>query len=130
MRIDKLAILLCISLSAIAGVAVAQTPAQAQAQQPPVRPICANCHEDKWNAIDLTGHGARTDANGSMCQNCHGDATEHLKDPTKAKPANPFAQGKPAAEQTAVCMTCHSGNRNLAFWTSGKHAVNEVACNL
>ena len=25
-------------------------------------------------------------------------------------------------------MTCHSGNRNLAFWTSGKHATNEVAC--
>ena len=25
-------------------------------------------------------------------------------------------------------MTCHSGNRNLAFWTSGKHQLNEVTC--
>ena len=92
MRVDKLAILLCFSLGTIAGTAVAQTP-PTQAKAPQVRPICANCHEDKWNAIDLTAHGAKTDANGSMCQACHGDATEHLKDPTKAKPANPFAQG-------------------------------------
>src|SRR5450432_3684584 len=128
MRFDKLAILLCISLWGIAGTAVAQTQPQTQAQQAPVRPICANCHEDKWNSIDLTGHGARTDANGSMCQNCHGDATEHLKDPTKAKPPNPFAKGKPAGEQAAVCLSCHSGNRNLAFWSAGMHAINEVAC--
>ena len=25
-------------------------------------------------------------------------------------------------------MTCHSGNRNLAFWTSGKHELNDVTC--
>jgi DmsE family decaheme c-type cytochrome len=63
-----------------------------------------------------------------MCQACHGDASEHLKDPMKAKPANPLAKGKPAAEKAAVCLTCHSGNRNLAFWTSGKHSLNDVAC--
>ena len=107
---------------------IAQTQQAAPAQAKQTKPICANCHEDKWNAIDLTAHGARNDSNGSMCQNCHGDATEHLKDPLKAKPPNPFAQGKPASEQAAVCLTCHSGNRNLAFWTSGKHAINEVAC--
>ena len=38
-------------------------------------------------------HGAKNDADGSMCQACHGDATEHLKDPMKAKPANPVRQG-------------------------------------
>jgi DmsE family decaheme c-type cytochrome len=106
--------------------AAAQQPAAYKGAS--VQPVCANCHEDKWRSIDLTGHGARTDANGSMCQNCHGDATEHLKDPTKAKPANPFGKGKLASEQAGVCLTCHSGNRNLAFWTSGKHAINEVAC--
>jgi DmsE family decaheme c-type cytochrome len=63
-----------------------------------------------------------------MCQACHGDATEHLKDPMKVKPANPFGKGGTAEQRTAVCMTCHSGNRNLAFWTSGKHQINEVTC--
>jgi DmsE family decaheme c-type cytochrome len=127
MRVVKLAIVLCISLWAAPGMAAEPMTAQT-VQQPPTRPICANCHEDKWNAIDLTAHGAKNDANGSMCQACHGDASEHLKDPMKAKPANPFAKGKPAGEQAAVCLTCHSSNRNLAFWTSGKHALNEVAC--
>ena len=94
----------------------------------PVAPVCANCHEAQWNAIDLTQHGAKSDADGSMCQNCHGSAAEHLKDPMKAKPDNPFRAGVPAEKQAAVCLTCHSGNRNLAFWTSGKHAINEVAC--
>ena len=58
-----------------------------------VAPVCANCHEAQWKAIDLTPHGAKNDANGSMCQACHGDATEHLKDPMKAKPANPVREG-------------------------------------
>ena len=127
MRFDKLAIFLCVLLWAASATAAEPMTAQT-AQQPPTRPICANCHEDKWNAIDLTAHGARNDANGSMCQACHGDASEHLKDPMKAKPANPFANGKPPGEQAAVCLSCHSSNRNLAFWTSGKHALNEVAC--
>ena len=94
----------------------------------PTKPVCANCHESQWNAIDLSAHGAKNDAGGSMCQNCHGDATEHLKDPIKAKPPNPFGPGHTANERTTVCLTCHSGNRNLAFWTSGKHRLNEVTC--
>jgi DmsE family decaheme c-type cytochrome len=116
--------LLALVLSA-AG--LAQSPSYSAKGPAQVQPVCANCHEDKWHSIDLTAHGAKNDANGSMCQTCHGDASEHLKDPSK-KPENPFGKGKPAAAQTAVCMTCHSSNRNLAFWTSGQHAINEVAC--
>ena len=60
-----------------------------------------------------------------MCQACHGDATEHLKDPTK-KPAR-LAASVPAAEKSAVCLACHVSNRQLSFWESGKHAKNDVA---
>jgi len=65
-----------------------------------------------------------------MCQACHGDATEHLKDPTKAKPANPFSKLTPASahDQSAVCLNCHVGQRNLAFWESGKHSKQDVTC--
>ncbi len=91
-------------------------------------PVCANCHESQWKSIDLTAHGAKNDADGSMCQACHGDAAAHLKDPMKAKPANPFGKGRTADERTNTCLACHSGNRNLAFWTSGKHQLNEVTC--
>ncbi len=118
--------------SLLSFAAAAQQPA---AQKPAayttgaVQPVCATCHEDKWNSIDLSPHGAKSDAQGTMCQACHGNATEHLKDPMKAKPGpNAFAKGATADQRTAVCMTCHSGNRNLAFWTSGKHQLNEVTC--
>jgi DmsE family decaheme c-type cytochrome len=77
-------------------------------------------------SIAMSHHGAKNDAQGSMCQACHGDASAHLKDPA-SKPANPMKKGT-AAEKDAVCLTCHAGNRHLAFWESGKHAKNEVSC--
>ncbi|TMH35640.1 MAG: hypothetical protein E6H66_07180, partial [Betaproteobacteria bacterium] len=56
-----------LSFMLVAGIS---SSAMAQAQLPAVqgqtKPICANCHEDRWHSIDLTGHGARNDANGSM----------------------------------------------------------------
>ena len=100
------------------------------AAQQPVKPVCANCHERQHDTILLTAHGAKNDAGGSMCQTCHGDATEHLKDPTKAKPQGPLtAKGATAKEKTDVCMMCHSSNRHLVFWESGRHAKNDVSCN-
>lgn len=114
------------AVAAMAMAALAALPAQAQTKQ--LAPVCANCHEAQWNSIDLSPHGAKTGADGGMCQACHGDASAHLKDPTKNKPNNPFGKGGTADARTAVCQTCHSGNRNLAFWTSGKHQLNDVTC--
>ena len=96
----------------------------------PNKPICAGCHEDKWTSIAISAHGAKNDAQGSMCQVCHGDASEHIKDPTKAKPANPFSHLKPASatDQSNVCLACHVGSRQLTFWESGKHAKQDVTC--
>jgi DmsE family decaheme c-type cytochrome len=99
----------------------------AMAERPAGTPICANCHEAEHNSIALSHHGSKNDEAGTMCQACHGDATEHLKDPTKSKPSKQ-AKTATAAEKDAVCMTCHAGNRHLAFWESGKHAKNEVTC--
>ena len=108
------------------GQAPAAKPADATAAVE-VKPICANCHEDRHTSIAFAAHGAKNDATGSMCQACHGDASEHLKDPVKAKPANLITHGTPA-QKAAVCLACHQTNRHLAFWESGKHALNDVAC--
>jgi DmsE family decaheme c-type cytochrome len=97
------------------------------AQAAPATPVCAGCHQDAHASIETTHHGAKNDANGSMCQMCHGDASEHLKDPVKNKMVNRFAKA-PAADKSAVCLNCHSGQRHLTFWESGKHAKNDVAC--
>lgn len=103
----------------IAAPAHAQAPAN-------TTPVCANCHTQPHESTLLTAHGAKNDAQGSMCQACHGDATEHLKDPAK-KPANRIKYGT-AEEKSAICMTCHASNRHLAFWESGRHAINDVSC--
>ena len=89
-------------------------------------PVCATCHEAAVAGILPTHHGAKVDAEGGMCQTCHGDTSAHLKDPA-VKPANLVAKGT-AEQQSAVCLTCHAGNRQLNFWESGKHAKNDVAC--
>ena len=51
-------------------------------------PVCAGCHEQAHTSTTMTAHGAKNDASGSMCQACHGDASEHIKDPAKNKPPN------------------------------------------
>ena len=122
---------LCLVASGVLALfATLATPsfAQQQAREVPGRdkPVCANCHEDKHLSITLTAHGAKNDADGSMCQACHGDASEHLKDPSH-KPPNLVSRGT-ATQRAGVCLTCHAGNRHLAFWESGQHAKNDVAC--
>jgi DmsE family decaheme c-type cytochrome len=113
-----------------AGIAVLAvlSGAPALAQKADTTPVCANCHEQSHESIALTAHGAKQDASGSMCQACHGDASAHVQDPLKNKMVNKF-KGTPAADRDAICMNCHTGQRHLAFWESGKHAKNEVSCN-
>jgi len=79
-------LMLCLSgARALAQQTYGQGDASGSAKADPAKadvnptPICANCHEDKWASIIMTAHGARNDAQGSICQACHGDATEHLK---------------------------------------------------
>lgn len=99
----------------------------AVAERPQATPVCASCHEDAHTSIASTQHGSKNDAAGSMCQACHGDASNHVKDPLKNKMVNRFV-GATAQAKDAVCLTCHAGNRQLAFWESGQHARNDVSC--
>jgi DmsE family decaheme c-type cytochrome len=100
-------------------------PASAQGTEP----VCNKCHEENHDSIKSTAHGAKNDASGKMCQSCHGDATDHVAARGK-KPLVGAKLGKAstAAEKSQVCLSCHVGNRQLAFWESGKHSKNDVAC--
>ena len=90
-------------------------------------PACADCHEENVKAFAATKHGAKLDASGAVCQSCHGDTAAHLDDPSN-KPQRSFGKGMLAAEKSDACLSCHDGNRQLAFWSSGKHVKNDVAC--
>jgi DmsE family decaheme c-type cytochrome len=115
-----------LSACLFAGHAMAQATMTAKAG---ATPVCAKCHEETHKSIELTPHGAKNDAVGSMCQACHGDATAHVKDPTKAKPTGAFnTKGATGAQKNAVCLTCHDSNRQLVFWAAGAHSRNDVSC--
>jgi DmsE family decaheme c-type cytochrome len=103
-------------------------PALAQQPTASAVPVCVNCHERQNSTILLTAHGAQNDAAGSMCQACHGDASEHLKDPSK-KPENVLGSSVATAEaKSAVCLGCHSGQRHLENWAVSKHRRVDVTC--
>ena len=118
--------------AALLAVAAAFMALPSSAQQPQaerVAPVCANCHQQSLNSILMTAHGAESDAKGTQCQACHGDATQHLQDPKKYKPVGALASATAtAAEKSAVCMSCHSGQRQLENWSVGKHRKVDVTC--
>ncbi|HTS24205.1 MAG TPA: hypothetical protein VMN79_20630, partial [Casimicrobiaceae bacterium] len=72
------ALLLALCGLIFTSLAAGQSPAAQSSKPEDKTPVCAGCHEDKHASIVMTAHGAKNDAQGSMCQACHGDATEHL----------------------------------------------------
>ena len=96
--------------------------------------ICLKCHKNQAGVME-TKHGVKEDpgspvGSGQACSACHGVNPKHMSNP-KANP-HPVRFGKgaiPAKQQTRACMSCHAGNRHLAFWETGRHARNDVRCN-
>ena len=121
------------AVAALAAGATAFLAFPVSAQQPG-EPVCVKCHEAAYPGMALTKHGAKGDSrtpfgSGRECQACHGDASEHLKAPTKNPMPQRFKPEAPAAEKSGVCLTCHAGNRHLTFWESGRHSKNDVSRN-
>ena len=96
--------------------------------------ICLKCHKKQAGVLE-TKHGAKEDpgspaGSGRACSACHGENSNHISNPSKNPHPVRFGKGATEAEQqTRACMSCHAGNRHLAFWESGRHARNDVRCN-
>jgi DmsE family decaheme c-type cytochrome len=96
--------------------------------------ICLDCHKDQAGIME-TKHGARGEPGspaeiGKACFSCHGENAKHVGAPAENRHPVRFGKGAvPAMEQTQACMSCHAGNRHLAFWESGRHGRNDVRCN-
>lgn len=100
---------------------------------------CTVCHDgsDGYPILNIarTKHGASASASGLTCVSCHGDSERHANMPPDAierpKPDRVF--GKKGAHTDAnnrsqACLDCHASDRHLAFWESGRHKKNDVAC--
>lgn len=103
--------------------------------QGPGPEACKGCHEPYVDSFNASVHGAkghpRSPASNGACANCHGDATEHVKAGGGKGVGGIKGMSNPkipAAEKDATCLNCHGGDRQLAFWQSGRHRKNDVSC--
>lgn len=95
---------------------------------------CRKCHEEQYASLSKTSHG-KTAVSGSPmnqqgCESCHGPGALHAEQKVNggAGEIRDFGKKQPAEERAAVCLSCHENSKILAFWDSGIHKKNEVAC--
>jgi len=123
--LSALALSACVFMAGGAGAAQPQDRAE----------VCKGCHQAYFDSYAETTHAKkghpRTPANAGACEACHGDATAHIQAGGGKGVGNlrTFARKGGSEERSGVCLTCHSSNRHLAFWDSGRHRKNNVACN-
>src|SRR5262245_8911372 len=130
------AVLTCaLWLTAIPSLLAAQP---APAQTPPLEELARACHAPYVESFEQSIHGKKghpkTPANNGTCTVCHGaNALEHAKaggGRGVGGIVNPSPRNKTlsARERSNICLGCHSDNRHLAFWDSGRHQKNDVGC--
>ena len=131
----------CIGLFALApSVLAADAPPgdDTQAKKALARDaVCTICHNESWRTPVLTlyqtRHGNRADARAPNCQSCHGESSDHQKDPINTSPEVVFgAKSKklsPAEARNNSCLACHE-TRILARvnWSGSEHETRGVAC--
>jgi DmsE family decaheme c-type cytochrome len=107
----------------------------AEAQLPAGRDVvevCKGCHADYVQSYLAHRHGQAGNVRGPDCQTCHGNAEAHVKAGGGRGVGGVlgFSNKTISADRKAgVCLSCHEGNRHLAFWDAGKHRKNDVSCN-
>jgi DmsE family decaheme c-type cytochrome len=114
------------------GLIGASPTASAQRSVAPEAEVCKNCHADYVQSYLETKHGQSGNTKGPDCLTCHGqNALEHAKQGGGRGVGGIFGfndKTVDADKKAAVCLSCHESNRHLAFWDSGAHKKNGVAC--
>src|SRR5512146_1461005 len=117
-------------LFAFAGVGTAQAA-------PPGPEVCKGCHAAQVASYEASVHGQKGNPNGPAhageCAACHGDGTKHVaagggRGVGGIINPGPRSKSMSAEAKSRICLTCHEANRKLAFWDSGQHRKNDVAC--
>jgi DmsE family decaheme c-type cytochrome len=118
----------------VAFVALALGMFALDARAAPDPQSCNNCHEEQVASYADSVHGKKahpkSPASAAACGSCHGELEEHVKTRGKSNKGlvNPASKSLPTAEKEKACLSCHASSRHLAFWDSGKHRKNDVAC--
>jgi DmsE family decaheme c-type cytochrome len=128
-------------LAILAGALLLMTAHQSPAQPAPGKEspeqICKACHAPYVESYEASIHGKkghpRAPANAGGCSACHGDGTAHAaagggRGVGGIINPGPRSKSMTADAKSNICLSCHSGQRHLAFWDSGRHRQNDVAC--
>ncbi|HEX5130650.1 MAG TPA: DmsE family decaheme c-type cytochrome [Usitatibacter sp.] len=115
-------------------IALFAAPAPHAAAATPAPETCKNCHAEQVEAYEASVHGKKahgaSPAAAAGCGSCHGNVAEHAASRGKVMTGvvNPGSAALPVAEREKPCLACHGSSTHLAFWDSGKHRKNDVAC--
>lgn len=97
-----------------------------------VAELCKGCHAAYVESYRTSTHGQKGNLKRPDCQACHGNGDAHVKAGGGRGVGGMLGfndKSIPAEKKAGVCLSCHEGNRHLAFWDAGKHKTNEVSCN-
>jgi len=103
--------------------------AQAQAEEPAAATArCSDCHDQAKAFLSnphARGQVVKNDVENSVCETCHGDATEHMQTGDKEKISVP--RGRKGSDET--CAMCHDLTSNKRSHRMGFHANSDaVSC--
>jgi len=92
---------------------------------------CADCHDGIAATHSNSLHGKAWAAMGDKygtagCESCHGPGSLHLNSKNKADIIS--YSGKQATGDGTACLACHNETPELALWTMGEHARNDISC--
>src|SRR5262249_6638417 len=91
---------------------------------------CAKCHADVVHSFPNTLHGKSAQflsgGQSAKCEACHGDGAKHNE---SGRPSDIGSPNKmPAAEASAMCLTCHARDASHAGWTGSPHDRRNMTC--
>lgn len=96
---------------------------------------CKKCHDhdEDYDSLVKSPHSekalAKHTAGKDVCELCHDKGADHVRTEGKGKEGLlDYEKDEPAAERSEACLSCHENNKNLAYWNTGKHGKNSVAC--
>ena len=96
--------------------------------------VCATCHASQTEAFSHTimGRIGKTQKGKFDCENCHGPGSAHVKAGGGRGVGGiisfrPEDQSRTAAENNAICLTCHERGERT-YWNGSVHDTRGLMC--